>query len=95
MSVIKYRTSRSSITIEQVECEKETAKCVWVRREHLFGGSSSLDKWSKVTDWHIYHDTWEGAKEYLLKRTLALVESLRYQLKNAERDLKKLKALSK
>ena len=57
--MVRYKTERTEWRVEAkitpVEVEKETDVSVWI------GGR----RHGKVTDWHIYHDTWRAAHNYL------------------------------
>lgn len=56
--MIKYRTNRSNAVIEEVECEKETAKCIFVKG----------NRFSKDSQWVKFHDTWEEAQAFLINK---------------------------
>ena len=74
----KYKTERSSYSVEAkitpVEVEKETDVSVWIK------GARN----AKVTDWHIYHDTWQAAHDHLTKEAERHVVSARLALERAK-----------
>lgn len=70
----KYRTSNWDARIEQVEVEKETASCVWIKGR----------KRAKATDYHFYFDTFDQAKQKMIEIAQAKVDGLQRQLDNAK-----------
>lgn len=82
--MIKYRTGywgRSKI--EAIEIEKETEKCVWVNGSRM----------SKHSDYCIFHDSWDKAKEFLLARAEQKLHSARSLLQYAQDELGNIKGL--
>lgn len=80
-------------TIEKVEVERETEKCVWVKR----WGSQTASRRNKMSDYECYFDSFDEAKAYLVdaaKRKVtaaeARLQSLKAELKKAN-DLKRVK----
>ena len=83
--MIKYRTGQySGGLITQVEVERETIHFVY------FNGGKS----AKRSDYTNYFDTWEEAKNHLLKEAELQVESYRSSLARANEYLSKVMALS-
>jgi hypothetical protein len=93
MSIIKYRTGKYGIELERVECEKETAKCVWIRRINLWNDSTRLDKESKCSKYSIYHDSWASAHAYLVDRETTRLQCARESVTEAEKSLATVKAM--
>ena len=74
---VKYRTSDVwHAKIEEVEVERESDKCVWIS-----GRRQAKDGWMQ------YHETWQAAKDYLVRRAERSVQAARSAL---ERENSKL-----
>ena len=78
----KYKTRWSSIY--EVEIERETESSVWIN------GSRS----AKVTSWERYFDSFAEAKAYLTEDKQRKIETELIHVKNAERELAKVSALT-
>lgn len=85
--MIKYKTTKLYVEIHLVEVSRETALSVWVKTKH---GES---RQQKSSDWRVFHDTWQQAKDYLVARETQRVEGLRLQLERAKRALGNAKGL--
>ena len=90
-TITKYKTVGWRLAIEVVECVRETAQSVWVRRKSWGGEVESRE--AKSCDGHQYHDTWEAAHAFLMERETANVESLRMQLEQAKGRLGTVKGM--
>jgi hypothetical protein len=67
-----------------VEITGETDKTVWLDNDR---------QERKITDYQVYHDTWEAAQAYLVDRLGKTVDIYRRQLISATDELRRLKAL--
>lgn len=85
MSITKYKTGgwNPKKLIEEVLCERETEKCVFV-------GGSRLDK---KTAYHSFHDTWNAAHAHLLHKAEGDVAHARHMLQFANDKLGNIKGL--
>jgi hypothetical protein len=83
--MIKYMTGGWQTKIEKVEIERETGSSVWV------GGR----RHEKRTNWHIYHNTWDEARTYLLAMATHKVRSCQSSLDSAKAELSKISKLKK
>jgi hypothetical protein len=75
--------------IEPVECERETDLCVWVAR---FKGSKPTRQ-AKISGYDCYHDTWELAHEYLMKKAQRAVDHARHILESENGKLGNIKGM--
>lgn len=66
-------------TIETVEVERENEDTVWVD----VGGGSVLRQ-AKMTGYHEYHDTWDGARDSLLTHAQRAMDTARRALDRAQ-----------
>ncbi len=74
--MIKYKAvTWNSIPISQVEIERETDKTVWYK-----SSSGRLIQDRKIIDSIGYFDTWEEAKEFLLREADIKVQRARRDL---------------
>ena len=81
--MIKYKTKSYSARIFEVEVQKETDLSVWVNGHRE----------SKDTRYSKYSDTFDDAKNYLVKRIESKIESLSRQLKNEKERLEEARSL--
>ena len=81
--MIKYKAVSYLWKIEPIEIMKETEKTIF-----LIGGL----KERKVSEWGSWHDTWEDARQFLLKEAEKNAESLRLQLERANGKLETSRA---
>ena len=83
----KYMTGnttwRVEAKIEEVEVLRETESSVWVKGRRL----------QKVTEWNVYHDTWDEAHSYLLEKAKGKVEYARRQLEEHKSYLGNVKGM--
>ena len=82
--MIKYRTATNGTKIEPFEVIKETEKTVFL-------GYGCRE--SKSSEHHAWHDTWEGARQFLLKEAEEKVASLRLQLERADGKVGNIKGM--
>ena len=70
----KYKTGDTRwgvmAEIEPVEVDKDTDSSVWIRGRRR----------AKVSEYEVFHDTWQSAHEHLLRKATERVESLIRQL---------------
>lgn len=83
--MIKYLTHRREAKITPIEVERETAKYVWIKgRRH-----------GKRTEWDNYFDTWEEAKDFLMKGAEGALKTSRLMLERAQGHYGNVKGLKK
>lgn len=77
----KYKTGRCSFDvkaiIEEIEIQRETKSSVWINNKRE----------AKECTWHIYHDTWQAAHDYLKQTANLKVEGARNRLDRAIKNL--------
>jgi len=83
--MIKYKTDGWNSLIERIEVERETDSSVWIKGRRC----------AKASSYNNYFDKWDQAKDYLLKGALRNRDNKRHQLDRADKELKKIKALTK
>ena len=82
--MIKYRTTTSwEKTIDRVEIERETDKCVFIDGRRC----------GKMTDYESYFDTWDQAYLSLISKAEKVVAGAASRLRHAREELEKIKAL--
>lgn len=87
--MIKYRTTWS-YGIEAVEVSRETAKTVVLRNAH---GLEIRE--NKRSDWQNWHDTWEGAHQFLLYKAEDELNSAKMELQKARDRYGNIKRMKK
>jgi hypothetical protein len=97
MAITKYKTDSGNwirAEIRPVEVERETEQCVWVKRD---GGSRGevIDRRAKVTDFEVYHDSWEAAHSFLLEQADKKVKAARRSLEMANSLFGNVKGMKK
>lgn len=90
MPLVKWRTGRGS-KIERIECTKETEKCVWLVRWE----GQKPSRCDKDSSFYQYHDTWDGARDYLMEKAERGVASARRTLEVANGFLGNVNGLRK
>jgi hypothetical protein len=89
----KYRTGGwGKELIEEVEVERETEQCVWIKR---YPTSKEASRHAKRSSYDNFFDTWEEAHAYLREQRLLAVESAKRQLVGAEKLLANIDALKR
>lgn len=84
--MIKYETGGyGKKLIERVEVERETNSSVWIN------GSRS----AKESGYKSYFDSWDDAKDHLLKRAYLKHEQQQMRFQLAAKELKLVKRLTK
>ena len=79
----KFKASPWNTTIQQVEVERETEHCVWIRGR----------KNTKNSDFASYHDSWNEAKAFILAEAEDKAASLRRQLDIANSKIENIKGM--
>ena len=88
--MIKYKTSggwRWSLDarIDEVEVERETEHSVWI--------NGRVNR--KISDFCVYHDTWETAHNYILKHAQRRLDNKRNEYQRAKNVLLSIETMSK
>jgi hypothetical protein len=73
-----YRTCSYGCEIETIEVERKTEKSVWINESRS----------ARTSDWEQYFDTFEEAKNHLIKQAEEKIESAKNNLAIAESFLK-------
>jgi hypothetical protein len=93
---MKFRTKRySPASIEAVEAEKETKKCVWIKGWTFDGGpgTGALKRHEKVGAYENYFDSWAQAHAYLVERAEDALTDARRSLQEAQGHLGNVKGM--
>ena len=82
--IVKWKTESShwNIKIERIECTRETDKCIWYVARGWDNKPHERND-NKSSQFVMYHDTWEDAKDYLIAETAEQVASARRALESA------------
>ena len=91
--MIKFKAGIYDRDITEVECVKETDKCVWTVNTWRKDGTP--DRHLKMSGYDKYYDTWEEAHAYLLDNAERKVKSAVVNLRNANDKLLSVKGLMK
>lgn len=85
----KYMTERTTwrvaAKITEVEVERETKTSVWINGNRR----------NKITEWDIFHDSWDAAHAHLMKRAQELANKARRELETANGALGNVKGMKK
>lgn len=90
--IVKWKTSRYSVEIERVECEKETEKCVFVIS--TWHGRRSANRRNKDGS-DTFHDTWDEAHTHVLDRAKSRLITARRNLQSAQDEFVNVMGLKK
>lgn len=101
--MIKYRTEESRYGVEAkitpIKIIKETEKQVSILVEWEDGWTkqkrSRIDRESKISQYHRYHDTWEAAYAHLMAEAEKHVQSARLALERAKGAQGNVKGMKK
>lgn len=94
----RYRTEKWNNEITAVEIIRETDKSVWFLRNSwcLDGDGEMVEtKAVKTSDNHSWHDTWDDAHAFLLKRAERNIASAKWQLQQAQGEHGNVKGMKK
>ena len=83
--MIKYKAILSLARIDKIEIAKETEKTVFL---------SNGRKANKVSDYASWHDTWEDARQHLLREAEEEAASLRLRLQRVNGKLENIKGMT-
>jgi len=86
----KYKINSWNADIEEIEIERETDKCVFLRWSH----GNRIHKEAKRSGYDQYFDTLKEAREYLIQRTENTVKNLKRSLDIEEDRLRRLRQQS-
>lgn len=89
MPIVKWKTGRRN-EIERIECIKETEKYVWYVRS-----GSKASRCDKHSQHEQFHDSWDAARDYLLKEAADKVTNARRRLEDANGFLGNVKCLKR
>jgi hypothetical protein len=83
----KYKTSACrwniDARIEEIEVERATTASVWINGRRN----------AKVTDYDMYHDTWDEAQSYLFRKCNEKIENAKRKILELEKARQKVLAL--
>jgi len=80
--------------IERVECIRETEKSVWESRLSTWAKETYTIMRPKHSVNNRYCDSWEEARDFLLRRSLREEEDLESLLNNVRQRLERLRAMT-
>ena len=89
MQMKKYLTS-FSLHIKEVEISRETKHMVF--QVNIYGGGEVGNK--KVTEYSNYHDTWQDAKDFLVRKYTNKKARAEINLADAISELERVKSLT-
>ena len=75
--MIKYKTGGWQVKIKEVEVDKETEKCVWIRGRRN----------SKLSSYESYFDSFSDAKVFLINRKERRISKLQSSLDIVKKEL--------
>jgi hypothetical protein len=86
----KYKTGGwGKFLIEKIEVEKETEKCVFIKRTD-YKGKPILDRNNKRSDYYNFFDTFEEAKQFLLSKSYNRINSYKHNLELEKNKYKEI-----
>lgn len=88
MSIVKWKTGGSRVLIARVECSRETESSVF------FFAWNGERREAKKSSYHIYHDSWSSARDYLLEREKRNEQSARDKVERALRQIELLNSMA-
>lgn len=92
---IKYKVSIWDTDIKKIEVIKETDHTIWYNKRNLLHLDCFIEvSERKNTNENKHFDTFEEAKEYLIKKYSERIEQYKYQLELAEKKLESIKLLN-
>ena len=83
--MFKYRTCKHDITIEKVEIIRESDQSVWLKKNNRAE--------RKITDYTIYHESFESAKTHLISKRNELIHYHESAIEKAKEEIKKINLL--
>jgi len=86
---LKYVTGGFGVNpIKKVECVRETEKSVWIVES--WNGKEKIQQTLKRSSWRNYFDTFEEAKQFLIKDCEHKLMGLQGRVSNEQKNLVKL-----
>lgn len=89
---IKYRTTKYYIEIKRREITRETKSNIFYMG--IYFNKPKEFRELKRTDHHCWHDTFDDAKKFLIKRTEDKINNLSQQIKFLSEELSKIKEMT-
>ncbi len=86
----KYRTRSDDIKIKKVEILRETESSIFIATTY---GKKKEQREAKCSSYSQYHDTWEAAHEYLLKKGQEWIANARQRLDEEIETLQQIEAM--
>lgn len=90
MPEIKYKTTRNSLEITAIVVERSTVKSVWIKRKKNFAQKVTIERFTKHSDYQIFHDTWEEAHKFLVNEYQKKITYFGQQINNVSSKLNQL-----
>lgn len=87
MPIVKWKTGSVSELIKRVECSRQTDASVF------FPAWNGERREAKRSSYHIYHDSWEQARDYLLEKEKRNERAARSRLDFALKQIERLKSM--
>lgn len=81
----KFMTNKYSISIKEVDVERETKQSVWIN------GLRS----AKSADWHQYHDTYDNAFDHLQDRVTMKLDAANRNLSKMQDNYREMLLLKR
>lgn len=90
--IIMWRVQGNDI--QRVECKSVTPKTVLLLTNAWGGGRLKKPRReARRSTWQTYHESWDEARDYLLRQALFRRDSLQVQTDHAENEVRTLQAL--
>lgn len=91
----KYKTEIYANTITEIDVTKETAKSVWVMEEfwRMSGGPLIQERKHPKEGSTNYHDTWDAAHQFLMRRATEKLADARRELQLAQSEFGNVKGM--
>jgi len=81
--ITKFKTNSYPFGIIKVEATRETDSCVWVK--HPYRPGEEVRK-NKRAEYESYFDTFQQAKDYLLKKHQELLDRAKRNVENCQKN---------
>lgn len=88
--MIVYRTVKWGHVVTPVEVVRTTEQSIFLRK-----GKDGEQRRAKSSEYDNYWDTWEGARNYLRRRTQDEIDRLERKLESARAELAAIEAMPK
>lgn len=95
LKMFKTEARPHTAAIVPVDVIRETERCVFVPANGAWHRGKTERREAKVSEWHIYHATWEAAHEHLTQKSAGRVADARRSLELANAFAGNVKGMRK